>query len=186
LRDFEAAGHEDEDVAFCAGLHEVAESFGGLFPNGPFVDVPGRGGISDIDGISAALRFNDATGFEVIFEARGVERGGHDENLEVRPFLFLQIESASEGDVAVEMALVELVKDERGDAGKFLVLDDLAQENTFGDESDPSLRAGYIFKTDLVSDFTAEFGFAFGSNASREQSSGEPARLKDNDLPIAK
>jgi hypothetical protein len=132
------------------------------------------------------LRFNDATGFEVIFEARGVERGGHDENLEVRPFLFLQIESASEGDVAVEMALVEFIEDECGDAGKLWVVNDLAEKDAFSNESDAGLRAGDVFETDLVAHFAPEFGFAFEGDASREQASGEPARLQNDNLAIAK
>jgi hypothetical protein len=186
LGNFEASGHEDENIAFCSGQDEVAERLGGLVPDGSFVYVTRRGGIPDIDGVSATLRFNNAAGLEVIFEARGVERGGHNENLEVGTFIFLQVECAGEGDVAIKMALVELVKDERGDAGKFLVLNDLAEEDAFGDESDPCFGAGDIFKTDLVSDFAAELGFAFEGDASCKESRGESARLKDNDLPIAK
>lgn len=185
LGNFEAAGHEYEDVAFRTRQDEIAESFGCLVPYGAFVDVSGGGGISDVDGVSATLRFNDAARLEVIFEASGVERGGHDENLEVGALLFLQIESAGEGDVAVEVAFVEFVEDERGNAGEFWVLHDLAEENAFGDETDASLRTGHVFKADLVANFTAEFRIAFGGNASCEQASGEPTGLKDYDLAVA-
>ena len=131
------------------------------------------------------MRFNNAAGLEVIFQARGVEGRRHDKNLQVRPFLFLQIECAGEGNVAVKMAFVELVEDERGDAGEFWILNDLAEENPFGDESDAGLRAGDVFETDLVADLAAEFRFAFGSDASGEQASGESARLEDDDLAVA-
>src|SRR5262245_4701149 len=83
------------------------------------------------------------------------------------------------------MAFVEFVEDERGDAREFRVLNDLAEENTFGDETDTSLRTGNVFKADLVTDFAAEFAFAFGGDASGKQASGEPAGLKDDDLAIA-
>ena len=61
----------------------------------------------------------------------------------------------------------------------------MAEQNAFGDETDARLRAGDVFETDLVADFAAEFGFAFVSDASGEQASGEAAGLEDDDLTIA-
>ena len=48
----------------------------------------------------------------------GVERGRHDEDLQVGPFGLLQVQRPGQGDVAVEMALVELVEDQRRDAAQ--------------------------------------------------------------------
>jgi hypothetical protein len=36
----------------------------------------------------------------------------------------------------------------------------------------------------LIADFAAEFGFAFGGDASGKKASGESARLKDDDLTV--
>src|ERR1051326_917195 len=91
LRDFEAAGHENEDIAFGARKNEIAERFGGLFPNRTLVDIARSCGVSDFDGMGAALRFDDAAGFEVIFKTRDIESRGHDEDLEVGTFFLLQI-----------------------------------------------------------------------------------------------
>ena len=85
LGDLVAAGHEDQDVALAAGADEVGESLGGLVPDGAFVEVGGCGGELDFDGVGAAVGFEQAAGAEVLLEGGGVERGGHDEELEVGP-----------------------------------------------------------------------------------------------------
>ena len=55
---------------------------------------------------------------EIFFERAGIERGGHDDEFEVGPRRFLQVERAGERDVAVEMPLVEFVEEDRGDAAQ--------------------------------------------------------------------
>ena len=84
------------------------------------------------------------------------------------------------------MALVEFVEEDRGDAAQLRVLNQLAQENSFGDEPDARPRRGDVFEPDLVADFIAEPAPAFGRDPRCEQSRGETARLEDDDLSVAK
>ena len=64
----------------------------------------------------------DRAGVEIFFQLLGFERGGHDDESQIGPPRFLELEGAREGDVAVEMALVEFVEKNRGDAAQFWVL----------------------------------------------------------------
>ena len=98
----------------------------------------------------------------------------------------LQVQRPGQRDVAVEMALVELVEDQRGDPGQSPVLDHLPQQHAFGDEADAGLRAGDVLETDLVADLAAELGVPLPGDARGQQARGQPARLQDDDLPASR
>ena len=61
----------------------------------------------------------------------------------------------------------------------------MAEQNSFGDETDASALRGNIFEPDLVADFIAELASAFARDAGCEQSRGKAARLKNDDLAVA-
>ncbi len=71
-----------------------------------------------------------------------------------RPLL-LQLERAGERDVAVEMALVELVEEDRADAGQRGIGEHLAEQHAFGDEADAGARGDDLIEPNLVADFLA-------------------------------
>ena len=83
------------------------------------------------------------------------------------------------------MALVEFVEKNRGNAAQLRILDELAQENAFGDEANPGALRGDVLETDLVADFIAETTVALGGDARGEETGGEAARLQDDDLAVA-
>ena len=105
---------------------------------------------------------------EVFFERRGIERGGHDQDLEIGPFGLLQVQGPGQGDIAVEMALVEFVEDEGRHAAQLGVLDHLAEEQAFGDKADAGFGAGGVLEANLVADLAAERGLAFRGDARRQ------------------
>jgi len=83
------------------------------------------------------------------------------------------------------MALVEFVEKDGGDAAQFRVLNQLAQENAFGDKANPRTPRRDVFETNLVADLIAEPTLPLGGDARGEETSGEAARLKDDDLAVA-
>ena len=116
----------------------------------------------------------------------GVERGGHDHELEVGPARLLEVEGAGEGDVAIEMPLVEFVEDNDGDAAQLRVAQHLPQQHAFGDKADARLPAAHFVEPDLVTHFLAQPHPALLRHPRREHSRGEPARLEDHDLAVTR
>ena len=145
----------------------------------------GRGREFDLDRERAPAGFDYPARLEVLLQRRGVEGRRHHQDLQVGPFGFLQIQRAGQRDVAVKVALVELVEDQGRNAAQLRVLDHLAQQQALGDEADARVGAGDVLEANLVADFAAELGFAFPGDAGRQESRGEPARLEDHHLPGA-
>ncbi len=122
---------------------------------------------------------------EIFFQFVRLERGGHDDQFEIGSLCFLQLQRAREGDVAVEMAFVEFVEENRRDAAQLRILQQLAEENSLSHETDARLFGGDFFETDLVTDLVAEPSATFESDALGEQPRGEAARLQDDDFALA-
>ena len=100
--------------------------------------------------------------------------------------LLLDIQRAGQGDVAVEMPLVKFVEEQGGDSAKRWILDHLTQEYAFGDEADARPGGADAIEANLVADFIAEPDAALVCDARREQAGGEPARLQDDNLAVAR
>src|SRR2546423_15122210 len=83
------------------------------------------------------------------------------------------------------MALVEFVEKNRGNAAQLRVLNQLAEQDSFGDETNAGARGGNVLEPDLVADFIAEPALSFARDARCEKAGGEPARLEDDDLTVA-
>ena len=80
------------------------------------------------------------------------------------------------------MALVKFVEEDRGNAAQLRILDELAEQDSFGDEADAGALGGDVFEADLVTDFGAELDVALGGHSRGEKPGGETAGLKDDDL----
>ena len=96
--------------------------------------------------MGAAVRGEPTAGCEIFLQFVRFERRRHDDELEVGPLRFLQMQARGEGDVAVEMTLVKFVEENRGDAAQFRVLEQLAQQNALGDEADARLCGEILFR----------------------------------------
>ena len=114
----------------------------------------------------------------------GVQRRRHYENLKVGAVGFLQIQGPGQRDVAVKVAFVKLVEDERGNAAQLRVLKHLPQQHAFGNETDARVGAGDVLEANLVADFAAKLGLAFPGDTRGQQTRRQPARLQDHDLPV--
>ena len=84
--------------------------------------VPDRrvaGGLGEIFGghrIGASLRRQHRAGLEIFLHRGDIQSCRHDDDKEIGPHRFLDLQRARQRDVAVEMALVKLVEDQRADA----------------------------------------------------------------------
>ena len=108
-----------------------------------------------------------------------------DWSAKVGPRGFLDLQGAGEGDVAVEMAFVELVEEDRRDAGQHGVGEHLAQEDALGDVFDARAGAGNVVEADAVADLRAERRVAFARHAGGEHAGRQAAGLEGDNLPIA-
>jgi hypothetical protein len=184
--DFVGAGHEDERVGGIVAL--AGGAFVGLrggVPGRVAVGVEGFGDVFDINGEGAAFGVEVDAGLEVRLEQAGIEGGRHDDEEQVGPGRFLEVEGLGEGDVAVDVALVEFVEEDGGDAGEGGLRKHLAQEDAFGFEVDAGGGAADGFEADLVADFAAEVHAAFFGDALGEQARGEAAGLEHDGLAVA-
>ena len=86
---------------------------------------------------------------------------------------------AGERDVAVEVAFVELVEDQGGDAGEGRVGEHLAQEDAFGDVLDAGAAAGDVVQPDAVTDLLTDPAVAaLARDPRRQHPRGESAGLE--------
>ena len=173
--DFKCARHEHQHVAFGA-RGEPFEFLGGSFPDGRI--LPGTLKVLDVDGMAAALGREHFARGHVTLEHRGFEGGGHDHQQQVGPELLLEFERLGEGDVAVQMPLMELVKHQGLDSIQGGVGEHFPQKDALGHKPDPGFGRGDLVEPDLVTDLAAEPAGTFLGNAAGQHPGGQTARLE--------
>ena len=118
--DLKRSGHEHEDVAL--GLRgqplALARSDG---PDRVVLEVHGLGQVFNLHGKGAALRREHVARGEIILEQRRIQRGRHDDQLQIGARRLLDLQGAGQGDVTVKVALVEFVEDDGTDAAQVRV-----------------------------------------------------------------
>ena len=178
--DFVRAGHENEDVALgtFSGVEQPLAGVGGEFPGR---GVARLGQIFERDGKHCSRRFEHLDRLEIVREQRRLQRGRHDDDLEIGPRGLLDLPRAGQGQIALEMAFVKFVEDEDADAGQRRVFLHLAQKNALGDVENAGVARGDVFEPVLEADFAAELDAALLRDALGQQTRGEPARLQDDD-----
>ena len=108
------------------------------------------------DRVDASSRSEHRDGAEIFFEIRNIECRGHHADLQIRPARLLQLSRPCQRDVAVEMPLVKFVEEDCGDIAQLRVVDQLAQQNSFGHETNSRFFRDDIFESNLVADFATE------------------------------
>src|SRR5450432_12188 len=106
--------------------------------------------------MSATTRREHGARREILFELVRFQRRRHDNELEIGPLRFLQLQSSRERDVAIKMPLVKFIEKNRGDSAQLRILEQLPEQNSLGDETDARLFRCDFFKSNLVSDLIAE------------------------------
>ncbi len=87
-----------------------------------------------------------------------------------------------EGEIAFEMALVELIEDDGVDALERGIGDEAAGEDAFGHEAQAGVGAGALFEADLVPDGFADDFAKLRGDPARGHAGGDAARFEDEDL----
>jgi hypothetical protein len=186
LGDLAGAGEEDEDVAVEAVVEQLLEGpqdAGGELVLGGGAEVLGGDGVHAAGAGDAGALMICPFG-QVALDRGGVEGGGHDDDRQVGPGAALELAQEGEAEVAVEVALVELVEDDDADVLQRRVGVELAGEQALGDEAQAGRGGGGGLEADLVADAAADgladaLGDALGRHAG-----GDPSRLQDQDLAV--
>ena len=76
------ARHEDEDIAL-GGAGEPLQLIRGHVPDRDILRAVGLGQVLDFHGVGAAFRAEGGAGGEEFLELRGLQRGGHDDQLQI-------------------------------------------------------------------------------------------------------
>jgi hypothetical protein len=129
----------------------------------------------------AAFGSEDRAVAEEAGDGRGVERGGHDDDAKLRASALETLEQR-QGKIAIEMAFVELIEDDGVDALERGVGEEAAGEDAFGDEAEAGAGADPFFEADLVADGFAGLLGPFKGDAPGGETSGDAARLEDDDF----
>jgi hypothetical protein len=89
-------------------------------------------------------------------DAFAVERRRHHDKAQVGTQVRLHVERERGAEVAVQVAFVEFIEEDRGDAGQFRVVLDHAREDAFGDDFDARRLRDLRFEADAVADRFAD------------------------------
>ncbi len=116
---------------------------------------------------------------------RGVESGGHYDNPKVGPACALEPAPQSQREVALEVALVKLVKNHGSHSREQRVGEKPAREHALRKETQACARPGYLFESDLIADRTADSFSQLVRNEPRRQPRCQPARLEHEHVAVA-
>lgn len=138
--------------------------------------------VFDCDREGASGGFEDRRGLfilrEVLRNGGGVQRGGHDDDTQVRPDGGLHFAQHGQGQVGVDAALVKLVEHDAAHAFKEGVVLQPAGEDAFGQDMQPRGFADLALEADGVADFFAEAPAAFAGDARGAGARGDAAGLQ--------
>ena len=117
----------------------------------------GSGAVLERDRMRAALR-GEHRGVAAgsARERLGVERRRHDDELQVGPHGLLQLAHDGEREVALQVALVELVEHDDADVLEERVVGELAAEDALGDEPEPRRGPAALLEAHAVADLAAD------------------------------
>ena len=153
--DLVGSRHEDQQVAVRLARQALAFARGHL-PHRLSLEIGRARQVLDRHRKHPPLRAQHLARRQVVPQEAAVEGRRHDDNLEIRAQRALDLERARERNVAVEMPLVKLVEDQRGDAGKRRLKGHLPQEDALGHVTDPRFGADTRVEPDLVADDSAQ------------------------------
>ena len=138
--------------------------------------------VARLDGVGAAEAFNHRRVAEQHGDARAVDGRRHHEDAQVLAQADLRVAGQRQPHVGVQRTLVEFVEQHGGHAGQFGVVDDLAREDTLGDDLDAGVARDLRAEADAVADGVADalaerLRHPFGAGAG-----GDAPRLQHDDL----
>ena len=168
-------GHENKRVALRMLAYQPLEFFDCKLPHRC---ATGRfGQIFNGDRISAAFGGQYRARLEILLNRGDIQRGRHDDDNEIGPRRFLDLQSAGQGDVAVEMPFVKFVEDDGADTLQVRISQHPTQHHAFRNVTDPRSGRGNIIEPHLIPDLAAELNVSRLRDPTREHARGQPARL---------
>src|SRR5205085_1284750 len=115
-----------EHVAF--GVRRDAREFiGGQVPDGVVVATDWFRQVLDRNWKGAPARTQHRARLQVSLQEARIQSCGHDGEFQIETRGCLELESASESDVTIEMAFMKFVEKDGGDAAQQRILNELAQ-----------------------------------------------------------
>ena len=178
LPDLRGAGQEHQHVAVEAFAEQALQRRRPLAPR-----AVGRGRrVGDVEVVEAALGSQDGAAAEERGDRRGFQGGRHDHQAQVGAGGPLQASQQRQGEVAFEVALVELVEDDHVDAAQVRVRQQPPRQHAFGEEAQPRARAGDLLEAHLVADGLAHPLAQLGGYAAGGQARGQPPRFEHQHL----
>ena len=181
--DLVGARHEDQDVAFRLLQQDAPDLLRRGVPHGSR-GIARLVRVLDVDREGAAIGGERLGRTEPPGHALRVERGGHRDQQEVGAAGLLESARQREGDVRMQVALVELVEDDRPNPLELRVGGHLAEQQGLGHELDAGLRRFDPLEADLVADLRPELAAPLLRDARGEQAGGDPPGLQHDDLPL--
>ena len=169
--DLGGAGQEDQHVAAGAARSHSRQRRGHLI-------FEGRGGVRgvlDFQRILAALGAHDARAAQVIGHGSGIERSRHHYQAQIGTAAALQAAEQGQGQIALQVALVELVEHHAGGALEVGIGEQTAGEHAFGQEAQPRGGAGDFLEAHLVTHGAAHRFAALRGHEARGQAGGQAA-----------
>ena len=178
---FLSTGEEDEDVPVGKHWKQAFEGGQHLLLQGPAVRPVQVG---DVHGKGAAFGGEDGAATEKRGEGARLERGGHHQELQrvARP---LELTQKRQGQVPLQVPLVELVQHHRAHAAEPGVGHQPPREDAFGDEAQPRPGTRALLETYLVAHRLAQRLAALLGDARRRQPRREAAGLQHPHLSVA-
>ena len=147
---------------------------------------PGRTfGIADVHAESFGPDFDHRRVAEQSRDTRAIHGRRHDQDAQAGTQSALDIQRQREAEIAVEGTFVKLVEYDGGDARQFRIIEDHPREDAFGDNLDSRLGRKPSLHTDRVTDGAADLFAQQLRHATRRRACGQPARLQQQDSPIA-
>ena len=138
--------------------------------------------VARLDREDTARRIDDRRVAKVRGDARGIEGGGHDEDLEIVAKPALDVERECQAEVGIERAFVEFVEDDEPGAGKLRILLEPAGEDALGDDLDPRFRRDAPLEAHGVANRSAHLLAQRLRHAVRGVARGKAAGLQHDDL----
>ena len=112
------------------------------------------------------------------------QRRGHDHHLQIRPHGLLDLPDHAQGQIAVQVPLVEFVEDDDPHFLQEWIVVQPAEQDALGDDRDPSPVADPILEPHLVADLAAQRPPVFRGHPRRRRPGRDAPRLEHED-PLA-
>src|SRR6266513_2845906 len=136
--------------------------------------------VTDLHRVEPPGNLVDGSAVAVLREPLGIDGRRGDDELEVRPLIFLTLEElleVAEQEVDVEAALVRLVDDERVVSAELAVPLRLGEQDAVGHDLDVGAWAHFVGEADLVADRASKLGLHLPGDARSGGARCDPARL---------